>query len=130
MPQSHRATEIRREGETRRRGDKETRRFSPFPLFPLSPCLLILSLCLCVSVANSSAEAQPAPAQSNPAIRDPAVRVTEALVGASYLVAEILAIDDPAARVAALRKFLETGNAPERIQTAREAVVTRRAQLA
>src|SRR5262247_547814 len=54
MPQSHRATETRREGGTRRRGDKETRRFSPFPLFPLSPCLLVLSLCLCGSVANLS----------------------------------------------------------------------------
>src|SRR5215813_6792831 len=54
MPQSNRDTEIRIGGETRRRGDKETRRFSPFPLFPLSPCLLVLSLCLCGSVANSS----------------------------------------------------------------------------
>jgi len=54
MPQSNRDTEISIEGETRRRGDKETRRFSPFPLFPLSPCLLVLSLCLCVSVANLS----------------------------------------------------------------------------
>src|SRR6266508_3887858 len=130
MPQSHRATEIRREGETRRRGDKETRRFSPFPLFPLSPCLLVLSLCLCVSVANSSSEAQPAPAQSDPAIKDPAARVTKALAGASYLVAEILEIEDPAARAAVLRKFLETGNTSEQIQTAREAVITRRAQSA
>src|SRR5262249_4680841 len=54
MPQRHRDTEIRREGETRRRGDKETRRFSPCPLFPLSPCLLVLSLWLCGSVANLS----------------------------------------------------------------------------
>src|SRR5262245_60370316 len=54
MQQSHRATAIRREGETRSRGDKETRRFSPFPLFPLSPCLLVLSLCVWFSVANAS----------------------------------------------------------------------------
>src|SRR5262252_1185384 len=54
MPQSNRDTEISIEGETRRRGDKETRRFSPFPLFPLSPCLLVLSLWLCVFVANLS----------------------------------------------------------------------------
>src|SRR5262245_2960589 len=54
MPQRHRGAEIRGEGETRRRGYKETRRFSPFPLFPLSPCLLVLSLCLCVAVANLS----------------------------------------------------------------------------
>src|SRR5215510_13600601 len=54
MPQRHRATETRREGETRRRGDKETRGFSPCPLVPLSPCLLVLSLWLCGSVANLS----------------------------------------------------------------------------
>src|SRR5262245_3056110 len=131
MPQSHRVTEPRREGGTRRRGDKETRRFSSFLLVPLSPCLLVsLSLCLCVSVANSSAQAQPAPAQSGPAIEDPAARVTKALAGASYLVSEILAIEDPAARAEALRKFFETGKTSEQIQTAREAVVTRRAQLA
>src|SRR5262249_46088261 len=51
LPQSHGDTEVRKEGETRRRGDKETRRFSPCPLVSLSPCLLVLSLCLCVSVA-------------------------------------------------------------------------------
>jgi tetratricopeptide (TPR) repeat protein len=81
-------------------------------------------------VANSSAQAQSAPAQSDPAITNPAARVTEALAGASYLVAEILAVEDPAARVAALRKFLETGAGSEQVQTAREAVVMRRAQLA
>jgi len=81
-------------------------------------------------VANSSAQAQPAHAPGGGAIRDPAARVTEALAGASYLVAEILEIEDPAARAAVLRKFLETGNASEQIQTAREAVVKRRAQLA
>jgi tetratricopeptide (TPR) repeat protein len=130
MPQSHRAAEIRREGEIRRSGGNETRRLSPCPLVPLSPCLLVLSLCLCVSVANSPSQAQPAPAQSDPAIKYPAALVTEALAGASCLVAEILAVEDPAARAAALRKFLETGGAPEQIQTAREAVVMRRAQLA
>ena len=63
-------------------------------------------------------------------MKDPAARVTKALAGASYLVAEILAIEDPAARDAALRKFFETGNTSEQIRTAREAVVTRRARLA
>src|SRR5215813_7273138 len=48
MTQRHRNTGIRREG------DKETRCFSPFPHFPMSPYLLVLSLCLCVSVANLS----------------------------------------------------------------------------
>src|SRR5262245_64971001 len=57
---SYGATEIRREGETRRKGDKETRCFSAFLLVPLSPCLLVfLSLCLCVSVAISSVLALP-----------------------------------------------------------------------
>jgi hypothetical protein len=81
-------------------------------------------------VANSSAQAQPALAQSAPAVKNPAALVTEALAGASYLAAEILAIEDPAARDAALRKFIEAKNASEQIQTAREAVVIRRAQLA
>ncbi|HKC87534.1 MAG TPA: tetratricopeptide repeat protein [Blastocatellia bacterium] len=81
-------------------------------------------------MANSSAQAQSALSQSDPAIKDPAARVTKALAGASYLVAEILEIEDPAARDAALRKFFETGNTSEQIQAAREAVVTRRAQLA
>jgi tetratricopeptide (TPR) repeat protein len=81
-------------------------------------------------VANSSSQAQPAPAQSDSAIKDPAARVTKALAGASYLAAEILEIEDPAARAAVLRKFLETGDTSEQIQMAREAVVTRRAQLA
>jgi tetratricopeptide (TPR) repeat protein len=81
-------------------------------------------------VANSSAQAQPAPAQSPPAIKNPAALVTEALAEAGYLAVEILAIEDPAARDAALRKFLETGNASEQIRAAHEAAVTRRAQLA
>src|SRR5262249_19220137 len=60
MPRSQRATEIRREGKRRRRGDKETRCFSAFLLVPLSPCLLVLlSLCLCVFVAISSVLAFP-----------------------------------------------------------------------
>src|SRR5262245_59301790 len=54
MSQRHRATETRREGGTRRSGDKETRRCSPCPLVPLSPCLLVLALWLCGSVANLS----------------------------------------------------------------------------
>src|SRR5262245_10854106 len=46
---SHRDTEIRREGETRRRGDKET---DVFLLFSLSPCLPVsLSFSLRVSVS-------------------------------------------------------------------------------
>ena len=54
MLQRHRNTEIRRGGETRRRGDKETRCYSTFLLVVLSPCLLVflsLSLWLCGSVA-------------------------------------------------------------------------------
>jgi tetratricopeptide (TPR) repeat protein len=130
MPQSHRAAEPGQGDKgTRGQGDKGKNVLSPCLPFPLSPPLF-LSLCLCVSVANSSSQAQPAPAQSDLAIKDPAARVTKALAGASYLVAEILEIEDPAARAAVLRKFLETGNASEQIQTTREAVVTRRAQLA
>src|SRR5262245_47312685 len=55
MPWSHRATE-KREGETRRGGDKETRCFSPCLLVSLSPRLLVflsLSLLLSVSVARA-----------------------------------------------------------------------------
>src|SRR5262245_5361536 len=120
-------TEGRRDGGTE--GQRESA--SKFPA--VSPTLRLpisLSLCLSVSLSLCQAQAQPAPAQSAPAIDDPAARVTKALAGASYLVSEILAIEDPAARAAALRKFLETGNTSEQIQTTREAVVTRRAQLA
>src|SRR5262245_28422035 len=47
MPQRHRDTETRREGGTRRRGDKGIRHFSP--------CHLVaLSLCVWFSVANAS----------------------------------------------------------------------------
>ncbi|HEX5081959.1 MAG TPA: tetratricopeptide repeat protein [Blastocatellia bacterium] len=46
------------------------------------------------------------------------------------LAAEILAIEDSAARDEVLRKFRETGAPSEQIQAAREAVVTRLAQLA
>src|SRR5215475_12770411 len=57
MPQRHRDTEIRREGETRRRGNKETRCSSPCLLVSLSPCLLVIlsmALWLCGSVASST----------------------------------------------------------------------------
>jgi tetratricopeptide (TPR) repeat protein len=74
-------------------------------------------------VANSSAQAQTA-------IKDPAARVTGALAGALRQAADILSIEDPAARDAALRKFLETGDASEQIQAAREAAVTKWAQQA
>jgi tetratricopeptide (TPR) repeat protein len=115
-------------GETRRQGDKETRRvgdkeivISRFPL-SLSPCLLVsLSLLLSVSVAS---------AQSVPEIKGPAVRVTGAMAEAMRLTAEILAIEDPAARDAILQKLLKTGPASEQIQAAREAIVTKWAQLA
>src|SRR5262244_3321648 len=124
-----------RDEATGRRGDEATgRKFPPVAPSPrrlVAPSLLVfLSLCLCVCVANSSAQAQPAPAQSVPAIKDSAARVTEALAVASHVVAEILAIEDPAARAAALRKFLETNNTSEQTQTAREAAVNRWAQLA
>ena len=56
------ATEPQSHGDNKRGGDKEKGGqgdktffpFSPFPLFPLSPHLLVLFLCLCVSVANLS----------------------------------------------------------------------------
>jgi tetratricopeptide (TPR) repeat protein len=139
MPQSNRATETERlrDGATGRRGDGE--KFSPSPPVPQSPRLSVslslslsvsVALWLCVSVANSSAQAQSAPVQSPPVINNPAALFTEALAGAGYLAAEILAIEDPAARDAVLRKFLETGNASEQIRAAHEAAVTRRAQLA
>src|SRR5262245_47200440 len=139
MPRSHGATETerKRDRETERLGDGATggrgENFAPSPRPSVSLSLRLcvsVVLCLCVSVANSSAKAQTAPAQSAPEIRDPAARVTEALARASYLIAEILAIKDPAARAAALRKFLEANNTSEQIQAAREAAVTRWAQLA
>jgi tetratricopeptide (TPR) repeat protein len=124
MPQSHRAAET----ERRRDGGTEGRRDRAF-LFSLSLRLSVsLSLCLSVSVANSSARAQSPPAQSS--IQDPAAHITKSFAGALYLVAETLAIEDPSARVAALRKFLETSNASEQTQAAREAIVVRRAQMA
>jgi TonB family protein len=55
MLQRHRNTEIRRGGEARRSGDKETRCYSTFLLVLLSPCLLVflsLSPWLCGSVAG------------------------------------------------------------------------------
>jgi tetratricopeptide (TPR) repeat protein len=80
-------------------------------------------------VANSSARAQATQVQS--ATNDnPAARVTETLAGAMRLTTDILAIDDPDARDAALRKLLEPGDPSEKIQAAREAVVRRWAQLA
>src|SRR5262245_45886919 len=116
MPRERRG----RDKETRRGGDKETRR--SLPLVSSSPCLLLsLSLLLCVSVANSSAQT---------AIKDPAARVTEALAAALRQATDILTIEDPAARDEALRKLLETGDASEQIQAAREAVITRWAQQA
>src|SRR5262245_6190683 len=117
MPRSHGATETerRRDGAMGRRGDGATGRqreiFAPSPRRPVAQSLrfsVIVSLCLCVSVSNSSAQAQPAPVQSATPVKNPAALVTEALAGASYLAAEILAIEDPAARDAALRKFIET----------------------
>src|SRR5262249_43298710 len=78
--QRHRDTEIRREGETRRRGDKERGRQgegefkSPCHCIPpsrrllvsLSPCLLVflsLAVCLCGSEANSFSQTQERQAQ-------------------------------------------------------------------
>jgi tetratricopeptide (TPR) repeat protein len=80
-----------------------------------------LSLCLSVSIAS---------AQSVPAIDEPAARVTKGLAGAVSLAAEILAIEDGAARDEVLRKLREAGVPSGQIQAAREAVVTRLAQLA
>jgi tetratricopeptide (TPR) repeat protein len=88
----------------------------------LSPCLLVsLFLCLSVSVAN---------AQSVRAIENPAARVTEGLAGAMRLAIEILEIEDPAVRAAALQKFLATGASSEQARLAREAIVMKWAQLA
>ncbi len=42
----------------------------------------------------------------------------------------VIAIEDPASRIAALQKFIEAGGSPEQSQKAREAIVTSRAQLA
>ena len=86
-----------------------------------------MSLCLCGKFISAGAIcARP----KSPVINNPAALFTEALAGAGYLAAEILAIEDPAARDAVLRKFLETGNGSEQIRAALEAAVTRRAQLA
>ncbi len=50
--------------------------------------------------------------------------------GASSSIDSALAITDPAARIAALQRFLEPNNSREQIQTAREGIVTSYAQLA
>src|SRR5262245_14000713 len=99
------------DGETGGRGDWGTgRKFSlvaPSPRRPVAPSFRLcgsLALWLCVSVANSSAQEQSAPVQSPPVINNPAALFTEALAGAGYLAVEILAIEDPAARDAVLRK--------------------------
>ena len=49
---------------------------------------------------------------------------------ASGSIESSLSIEDPAARISALQKFLDTGASPEISQRAREAIVTSRAQLA
>ncbi len=57
MLQRHRSTGRRRGGETRRREDKETRRYSTFLLVVLSPCLfvfLFMSPWLCGSVVGQT----------------------------------------------------------------------------
>jgi tetratricopeptide (TPR) repeat protein len=69
-------------------------------------------------------------AQDSGAIENSAARVTKTLAGAMRLAAEILAIKDPAVRAAALNRFLATRAASNQVQAAREAVVTRWAQLA
>ncbi|MBO0863056.1 MAG: tetratricopeptide repeat protein [Chloracidobacterium sp.] len=68
-------------------------------------------------MANSSAQGQTP-------IEKPAARVTEALAGALRQAADILSIEDPTARDAALRKLIEIGDASEQIQAAQEAAVT------
>jgi tetratricopeptide (TPR) repeat protein len=69
-------------------------------------------------------------AQSVRAIENPAARVTEGLAGAMRLAIEILEIEDPAVRTAALQKFLATGAGSEQARLAREAIVIKWAQLA
>jgi tetratricopeptide (TPR) repeat protein len=86
---------------------------SPCLLVPLSPCLpffLSVALWLCGHVPGL---AQP---QSTP------------LPSGSFEAA--LAIEDPTARIEALQQFLQSNNAPEQSQAAREAIVRSYAQLA
>ncbi len=90
----------------------------------LSACALI---CAALSAA---ARAQSAIPESQSAITDVAAHAAEAMAGAGRLIAETLAIEDPSARAAALRKFLETKSAPEQTRMEREAIVTRWAQMA
>jgi tetratricopeptide (TPR) repeat protein len=103
-------------GRDGRHGDMETWRhgeIAKFPLVSLSPCLLVflsVALWLCGSVPGL---AQP---QSTP----PPSGSFEAALG----------IEDPTARIEALQQFLQSNNAPERVQAAREAIVRSYAQLA
>ena len=100
----------------------------------LSMCALICApLCAAAQAQSTPAQRSVAQSQSTPtqsSIKDPAARVTEAIARAGRLIAETLAIEDPAARAAALRKFLETNNTSEQTLAEREAIVTRWAQMA
>jgi tetratricopeptide (TPR) repeat protein len=101
--------------------------------------ILIMCALICAPLI-AAAQAQPTPTQnpiaqapSTPAqnsIEDPAARATKALAGAGRLIVETFAIEDPAARAAALRKFLETNNASELTLAEREGIVMRWAQMA
>jgi tetratricopeptide (TPR) repeat protein len=95
--------------------------------------LIFASLCAAAQAQSTPAQSSIPQAQSKPAqssIKDPAARVTVAMAGAIRLIAETLAIEDPAARAAALRKFLETNNTSELTLAEREAIVTKWAQMA
>src|SRR5262245_52912037 len=76
----------------------------------LSPIRRMLIYALICALICASAQAQSTPAQGS--------------------IESVLAIDDPTARIAALQKFLETNGSSEQAQTAREAIVTSRAQIA
>jgi tetratricopeptide (TPR) repeat protein len=84
------------------------------PLTDASPIyagyILTCALLCAMVCASAQAQAQPTPAPGS--------------------IERALAIEDPAARIAALEKFLETSNVSEQSQRAREAIVTSRAQMA
>lgn len=77
-------------------------------------CFIRISLLICVAlVGSAAAQTRPSP--------------TPAKVASGYQ--EIIAIEDPAARIAALQQFLRTRPAAEQADAAREAIVASWAQL-
>src|SRR5262245_14781018 len=76
---------------------------------PIFARYILICAMICAALC-ASAQAQPTPAPGS--------------------IESALAIEDPAARIAALQKFIENGGASEQRQRAREAIVISRAQLA